>query len=342
MSEEISQPVSPLRKVQKKGLGRGLESLLGEANSLSSMSITAAPPFHEAKDVHRAVGLAESKAEIKNTAPALPPVPENMRIWNMAIETISPNREQPRRHFDHAHLLELANSIKEKGILLPIVVRKTSEGRFEIIAGERRWRAAQLAGKKEVPAVIRNSENQEALELALIENIQRQNLNPIEEAEAYQRLAEKYGLTQQVIADKVGKDRATIANLMRLVTLTPEVKSFVKAGEIQLGQAKVLLAISDKVLQVKIARKVINLKLSVRATERVVTQALQAPATPDLELEGEADAQREIRVLTAELQKLLGTKVKIEAEQGRGKLSIQFYSVNELNQLANKLRKALQ
>jgi ParB family transcriptional regulator, chromosome partitioning protein len=325
----MSEDVSPLRKVPKKGLGRGLESLLGEASSLSSMKIE--------DDV-----VVETKTTVAPkpmaVVPQAPAVPENMRIWNLAIENVTPNREQPRRHFDHAHLLELANSIKEKGILLPIVVRRSTEGKFEIIAGERRWRAAQLAGKKEVPAILRTSENQEALELALIENIQRQNLNPIEEAEAYQRLGEKYGLTQQTIADKVGKDRATIANLMRLVTLSPEVKNFVKAGEIQLGQAKVLLAISDKNLQLKIAKKVINLKLSVRATERIVAQAL-TPQGADLEIEGAGDVEREIQHLTSELQKLLGTKVKIENDQGRSKLSIQFYSISELNQFVDKLRK---
>ncbi len=322
----MSEEISPLRKMPKKGLGRGLGSLLGEANSLES--------------AERATTI--SSAPVVSKAPAVDakPTADKNRIWNIAIEKIAPNREQPRRTFDQGHLIDLANSIKEKGIMLPIVVRLVGESKYEIVAGERRWRAAQIAGLHDVPVIIRTAENQEALELALIENIQRQNLNPIEEAEAYQRLAEKYSLTQQAIADKVGKDRATIANLMRLVGLPNEVKLFLKSGELQLGQAKLLLSVPDKEKQIQLAKKVVQLRLSVRATEKLIANATAERSSDLLEIETNDSHAREARMLAAELQKIVGTKVEIDIHNEKSKVSFQFYSVRELNQFVDKLRKS--
>jgi ParB family chromosome partitioning protein len=323
----MSEEISPLRKAPKKVLGRGLGSLLGEASSLESAE---------------KVAQATVAAPVVQNAPSTPiiakPTSDKARIWQIPIEKISPNREQPRRTFDQAHLIELANSIKEKGILLPIVVRQIADQKYEIVAGERRWRASQIAGLHDVPVIIRTAENQEALELALIENIQRQNLNPIEEAEAYQRLAEKYNMTQQLIADKVGKDRATIANLMRLVSLPNEVKVLLKSGELQLGQAKLLVSIPDKDKQIQLAKKIVQLRLSVRATEKLIATQAEKDADDSLDVDYNPAPAREAKVLAAELQKILGTKVEIDVNNQKSKVTIQFYSIKELNMFVDKLR----
>ncbi|NJL23946.1 MAG: ParB/RepB/Spo0J family partition protein [Calothrix sp. SM1_5_4] len=191
-----------------------------------------------------------------------------MRIWNLAIEKIYPNPNQPRQVFDKEPLQELADSIKEKGIIQPLLVRKSADGEYEIIAGERRWRAAQIAGLKEVPAIIKDSEEQEVLELALIENIQRENLNAVEEAEAYEFLIKKYNLTQNDLAQKVGKDRATVANMLRILQLQPGVRQMVSRGELSLGQAKVLLSLSDPKTQQDSRQRAKNEAMSVRSARK--------------------------------------------------------------------------
>ena len=202
---------------------------------------------------------------------AAPAVPNHLRIWQVPIEKIEANPNQPRQIFATEPLQELANSIHEKGIIQPLLLRKKGEG-FEIIAGERRWRAAQMAGLKEVPALVKEHEDQEVLELALIENIQRENLNPIEEAEAYDFLIKKYNLTQQGLAQKVGKDRATVANLLRLLQLQPGVRQMVSKNELSLGQAKVLLSITDGKRQQALAEKAHKETLSVRALEKLLAK----------------------------------------------------------------------
>ncbi len=288
--------------------------------------------------------------EVKNTAkqPVAAPVPaavieqipETARIWTVGIEKVIPNKEQPRKFFEPTKLQELANSIKAKGILLPIVVRKIEGGKFEIVAGERRWRASQLAGIKDVPIIIKNAERAEALELALIENIQRQDLNPLEEAEAYLQLTSRYGLTQQQVADRVGKDRVTVANLLRLMGLTAEVKALVRNGELQLGQAKVLLAIQDPNAQTKLAKKVVQLRLSVRATEKLVAK-FNANESGELEIDEPQIAQRDLRPIMSELQKIFGTKVDVDSAKDKTKITFHFYSVAELNQYLDKVRRVV-
>jgi ParB family chromosome partitioning protein len=373
----MSEEMTPLRKNPKKVLGRGLGSLLGEANTLSEPSDfkrvetvlpqltpsgTPAPKAQQAttipaskpmisqeisktsSSIQRAVEAEVATtvaAQAKPTAPvvqASPVVPPGDRVWKVSIEKVVPNKEQPRKNFETEKLQELANSIKEKGILLPILVRPLAADTFEIIAGERRWRAAQLAGLQEVPVLVKKTENREALELALIENIQRQDINPIEEAEAYGLLSTRYGLTQQQIAERVSKDRSTVANLMRLMGLSIEAKALMKAGSLQLGQAKVLLAVTDLSQQALLAKKVVKQNLSVRATERLVIKLKESP-TEALDLEDNADQKREAESLKQELQKLLGTKVDLDFSGKRSKVSIHFYSTPELNQFVDRLRK---
>lgn len=372
----MSEDMTPLRKnTNKKGLGRGLGSLLGEVGVSASgeeASEPAKPQTHQIKPEEKAtvaapvatvpkiVTPANASIVAAQTAPVQKPnvtaaptstaspaplaatvVPDESRIWMVPIEKVVANKDQPRKVFDPERLEELARSIKEKGILLPILTRKISTGEFEIIAGERRWRAAQLSGAKEVPIIIRKSENREVLELALIENIQRQELNPIEEADAYIMLASRYNLTQQQIAEKVGKDRATVANLMRLSALTAEVKSMVRSGELQLGQAKVIMSLESPIDQIKAAKKVIQLRLSVRATEKLVQKIKEKSdeASNDQELDLNLT---HIRSVTTELQSLLGTKVQVDMNGQRSKVSIQFYSTPELNQFIDRLRKLKQ
>lgn len=273
-------------------------------------------------------------------APAAPVVPAHLRLWQIAIEKIEPNPNQPRQIFTKEALQELANSIQEKGIIQPLLLRKKGVDGFEIIAGERRWRAAQMAGLKDVPALIKESEDQEVLELALIENIQRENLNAVEEAEAYDFLIKKYNLTQQELAHKVGKDRATVANLLRLLQLDPLVRQMVSKGELSLGQAKVLLSVSDPEMQELLAKRARSETLSVRALEKLIAKSKEpqvAVASPD-------DSLREkmAKNLGDELQKLIGSKVILDYSQGKGRIAIQFYSDQELNQIVDRLRESWQ
>ena len=213
-------------------------------------------------------------------------------------------------------------------------MRKRKAGGYEIIAGERRWRAAQLAGRHEVPVLIKDYNNEKTLELSIIENIQREDLNPIEEAEAYHRLASEFSLTQQQIAEKVGKDRATIANSLRILALPEEVLEMIKEKALSLGHAKVLLSIENADLQVKFAKKCRDGKISVRQLEKQIHQEkTSAPAATELELRKQAA----INNVAEMIQKKLGTKVNIEYHKGQGKIQIHFYSDEEFNSLTQKL-----
>ncbi|MEZ4870978.1 MAG: ParB/RepB/Spo0J family partition protein [Bdellovibrionales bacterium] len=272
-------------------------------------------------------------------------IPDHARIWKVNIADINPNVDQPRKVFTEEAIKELAASVKEKGILQPIVCRRLGEHSFEIIAGERRWRAAQAAGLHEVPVIIKETSNQEALELALIENIQRQDLNPIEEAEAYEHLMREYNLTQQQLADRMGKERATVANLIRLNSLTTEVKRWVMDRELSLGQAKVLLGLIEPKLQKKAAKKIIKDKLSVRQTEKLVQKlkGQDVDSASGLELDqNQGIASKLIRGLEEDLQKTVGSKVSIDYNKGRGKISLNFYSDDELNTFVERLKRGWQ
>jgi ParB family chromosome partitioning protein len=276
-------------------------------------------------------------------APVQPTVPAEARIWKIAVDKLTPSAYQPRTHFEKEALEELSASIRQNGILQPIVARRLPTGKFEIIAGERRWRAAQLAGLHEVPVILKVLENQAALELAIIENIQREDLNPIEEAEAYQRLAQEFRLTQQQVAEKVGKDRATVANAMRLLALPPQIRQMVVESEISAGHAKVLLSLTNPAAQLEIAKKISQQKLSVRQLEKLVA-AEAAGKNSDLEDSPKkmdtGVTQKLIAGLTDELQKALGTKVSIDYLNSKGRISIQFYSDAELTQIVDRLKES--
>lgn len=326
---------------KRKGLGRGLGSLLGGAQSEEG-------PVAPAK-------VVAQKTETQVQTPALKPqvaasegAGAQDKVWTISIEKLKSGAYQPRKNFEKESLDELSRSIKEHGILQPIVVRPLGNGQvgqFEIVAGERRWRAAQLAGFHEVPVLIRNYSNQKTLELSLIENLQRADLNPIEEAEGYQRLQLEFKLTQEQISERVGKERATVANALRLLKLSPETRALVQTGQLSSGHAKVLLGLADLSLQKKLALQSIEQGLSVRKLEQMIS-SLAKPVNADghTPSSGSASAnvtQRLIAGLSDELQKILGTKVNIDYQNSKGKLSIYFYSDDELTNIVEKLRQGV-
>jgi ParB family chromosome partitioning protein len=248
------------------------------------------------------------------------------------IEEIQPNAMQPRKFFSDEQLQELADSIKEKGILQPLMVRRRGD-KYELIAGERRWRAAQRAGMREVPVLVKDVSESEMLELSLIENIQREDLNPIEEAEAFKRLMEEFHLTQEELSRKVGKDRTTVANTIRLLKLPPEVKQSLAEGKISMGHARAFLGLDGADKQKALLKRLILGGLSVRQIENLVKR---------LRAKGPSTSRRvgtDWAPLVEDLQRVLGTKVKIVGRRKRGKIEIEYYSAEELDRLIEVLKK---
>ena len=248
------------------------------------------------------------------------------------IESISPNPHQPRQNFNDSELIELADSIKEKGIIQPILVSKTKDG-FQLIAGERRWRAAQKAGLDKIPVWIRDVSPAETLELALIENIQRKDLNPIEESSAYHELMQKFHLTQEALSKRVGKDRSTIANFLRLLKLPPIIQQDLIDGQLTTGHARVLVSIESLSAQKEVRDRIIKKSLSVRQTEDLVKKivTLKKSKSPQTETD------HYIESLSKDLQKSLGTKVIIRRKGKKGKIIIEFYSDEDLGRLIDQL-----
>jgi ParB family chromosome partitioning protein len=253
-------------------------------------------------------------------------------VQRIRIENIVPNRYQPRHTFSKEDLAELAASIKESGVLQPIMVRRKGDGIYELIAGERRWRASKEAGLETIPVVIRNCSDQEALLLALVENLQREDLNPMETARAYSRMMNEFGLTQDAIAVKVGRDRSSIANFVRLIHLHPEVQELVEGGTLTTGHAKALLGLPSPEEQLRIGKLVAAGTLSVRETEKLV----------ELNLVGKKQQPKSPRSspwtdLEARLQKRLGTKVTVHPHKQGGKVVIHYFSPDELDGVVEAL-----
>jgi len=248
------------------------------------------------------------------------------------IESISPNPHQPRQNFSDPELIKLADSIKEKGVIQPILVSKTKDG-YQLIAGERRWRAAQKAGLDKIPVWIRDVSPAETLELALIENIQRKDLNPIEESSAYHELMQKFHLTQETLSKRVGKDRSTIANFLRLLKLPAIIQQDLIDGQLTTGHARVLVAIESLSAQKEVRDLIIKKSLSVRQTEDLVKKilTLKKPKSPTTETD------HYIESLSKDLQKSLGTKVVIRRKDKKGKIIIEFYSDEDLGRLIDQL-----
>lgn len=245
----------------------------------------------------------------------------------------------PRKSFDEAALEELAVSLKQQGVLQPLLVRRDPKGGYRLIAGERRWRAAQRAGLREVPAIIREASDAEAYELALVENIQRADLNPLEEAEAFKRLVEERRLSHEQVADRVGKDRSTVANALRLLSLPNEVKQLVLEGDLDMGHARALLSLSKPADMVTVAREVVTERFSVRQTEARV-KALKGLSPPANRKKQAARASPEARRLVEDLQRRLGTKVRlVEKGAGKGSLEIQYFSYEDLERIIGLIKR---
>lgn len=263
-------------------------------------------------------------------------VPDGSEVVNMKISMVEPNRDQPRKYFDDAAIDELADSIRQFGIIQPLLVQKTDDY-YQIIAGERRWRAASRAGLKEVPVIIRNFSNQEAVEVALIENIQREDLNPIEEAKAYHRLVTEYHLSQEEVAGRVSKSRSAVTNSMRLLRLDEEIQTMVETGVLSEGHARTLLSVPAADVQKRLASQVVKEGLSVRQTEKLVRDLMM----PGRKREKKEDSSREamLNSLSEQLQNALGTKVSIrQTNRKKGKIEIEYYSDEELDRIYELLR----
>lgn len=276
--------------IKKPGLGRGLDMLLSSARSQSTDT-------------------------------------EDTVLKRLPVERVRPGQYQPRTHMDADALQELADSIKAQGLVQPIVVRKLNGGEYELIAGERRWRAAQLAGLHEIPAVVRDIPDQAAAAMSLIENIQREDLNALEEAGALRRLIDEFGLTHQQTAEAVGRSRVAVTNLLRLLDLQPEVKALLDAGQFEMGHARALLALQGA-QQVEIAKLVVQRQLSVRDTERLIKQVLENASVEIPAFKPSPDVVR----LEQRLADTLGAKVAIRYNRsGKGKLVIEYNSLDELD-----------
>ena len=289
---------------KKTGLGKGLDSLI---------------PVHNNTEKEKAV---VEKVVEKKTDTVL------------RITEIEPNKGQPRKNFNEDALEELADSIKQFGLIQPLVVQKR-DGYYEIIAGERRWRAARLAGLKKVPAIVKDYTDQEIMEIALIENIQREDLNPIEEAEAYQRLISEYKLKQDEVADKVSKSRVAITNALRLLKLDERVRRMVVEDKIKSGHARALLSIKDGELQYETALQIFDGNLTVRETEKLVKKLLEEPKPSKKE---DVEINKQLQIIYEQyeekLKNKLGTKVKInQKNNGKGKIEIEYYSADDFDRI---------
>lgn len=302
---------------RKRALGRGLDALIG-----------AGARRRESLDLPEIDSLQVPEAE----TPPAPPMEE--RLERLPLSQLTRGKYQPRRDIQPEALEELADSIRAQGVMQPIVVRPVGENRYEIIVGERRWRAAQLAELDVIPAVIREASDEVALALALIENIQRENLNPVEEAMALKRLLEEFELTQQQVADAVGKSRTQVTNLLRLLALDPQVQTLLERGDLDMGHARALLALTGA-KQRKAAHEVVNKDLTVRDTEALVKRlASGEPARPQREA-----PSADVAGLETRLAEVLGAPVKIQhGRGGKGRVTIRYASLDELDGILEHIR----
>ena len=255
-------------------------------------------------------------------------------VLSLPISRVEPREAQPRTSFDEAALQELAESISEYGVIQPITVRKLDSGYYQIIAGERRWRAARLAGLKEVPVRVVEADDKLATEMALVENLQREDLNPVEEALGYRTLLDVYGLTQDEAARRVGKSRPTVTNALRLLTLAPEVQQFIEQGLLSAGHARALVGIKPEEAQIEAARSVISNGLSVRRTEQLAAKLMREPEPEPVDDGIHVDYAAEV---TKRLEKALGRKVVLTEKGKRGKITLEYYSADDRERLIEML-----
>lgn len=295
----------------KKGLGRGINALLSiyDDENEESLNTVADVKTHSSENVKEIKGLNE-----------------------VNINDIMPNPNQPRKHFDETALNELAASIRVHGIIQPIVLNESDDGKYMIIAGERRWRAAKIAGLETVPAYIRRFTEKQVKEISIIENLQREDLNPIEAAKAIKQLMEEYKLTQEAVAERIGKSRSVIANTVRLLTLPVEVVDMIETNKLSAGHAKILVALTDPIEQIKIATVAANKKLSVREIEKLVKNI----NNPSKE-RPKSEQSIELKEMINEMQRIFATKVSAIGNDNKGRIYIDYYSKDDLDRISELL-----
>lgn len=304
---------------KKNRLGRGLDALLGDMNKQAPTEPATAAERQERPD---------------DTAPQSGQKSDKSPYREIPVDLLDTGHYQPRTHMDDQSLEELAGSIKSQGLIQPILVRASSGGRYEILAGHRRWRASQLAGLERIPAVVKEVSDEAALAVALIENIQREDLNPIEQAQGLKRLMEEFGLTHQQVATSVGRSRTAVTNLLRLLSLNPKVRDYLENGEIDMGHARALLSLED-LQQINIAKMIISRRLSVRETEKKVRQLQNGtPKSRVAHLVKDTDLLR----LESDLSDRLAAKVNIVPGRKKGKLVIEYHSLDELDGILKRIR----
>lgn len=310
----------------KRGLGRGLSALIPTGAPVAERQIVEEPPLEEIKEALAVTAAAVTEGD----------KPKSIDLKDIPIDKISPNPHQPRKQFDDAALDELVASIKELGIVQPIMVRPSGDG-YELVVGERRWRASTKAGLKTIPAIVRSSTNTESLEMALVENIQRENLNAIEEALAYRQLIDDFEIRQNDIAKRVGKDRATVANTLRLLQLPPEIQRMVVKGDITSGHARSLLALQGDSFQGKLGRRIVREDLSVRQVEDIIRRWRKGIAS---EPQRKKPLQpKGLSSLAERLSEYLQAPVKVHMGRKKGKIDIEFSTVDDLERIYESITK---
>ncbi|MDD4017551.1 MAG: ParB/RepB/Spo0J family partition protein [Kiritimatiellae bacterium] len=323
-------------RAHRPGLGRGLGALIGSPKPVAASETAAVPPKqHPDMTASMSVSVPDPKTTVDAAH----------TVFDVPVAEISRSPWQPRQSFDEDALRELADSIKANGVIQPLVCRKNASGRYELIAGERRLRAAMEAGVAKVPVVLVDAEDRRAAEMAIIENIQREDLNVIEEAEGYHTLAESFNLTQQEVADRVGKARASVANALRLLDLPDEVKQLVGSGLLSTGHAKVLLGLTDVTEQTLLGRKCVTEDLTVRSLEKVIRRRKAAAAGDDTHRSGKPDLPESyVRDLCDRLHKHFGTAIRLSSgvmhangKHTKGVLEIDFYDNDDLDRVLNLL-----
>ncbi len=324
--------------MSKRALGKGLGAIFGEdvGKVLPEKRQSAKEENSTKKEEYVKLSFDENKGESPDTK--YEDRASEGLVSIVRLSMVEPNRKQPRKNFDEEALNELASSMKKYGVLQPLIVKKKDDY-YEIIAGERRWRAAKLAGLKELPVVIKEIEDVEAAEIALIENIQREDLSPVEEAKAYKRLTEEFGLTQEELAERVSKSRSAITNSMRLLNLDERVLALLEEGKLTGGHARTLIPVADRDEQYRLALYIVENELSVRETEKLLKRE-----TGDRKKEKAKKPQSDIKLyldnIAEKLTEELGTKVKIVQGSGeRGKINIEYYSSEDLERITDILRR---
>ena len=337
---------------RKAGLGRGLDALFADAAPILEENETPEElekteekkkPADRAAAKKKTAGKTSGRSSAGSSDSAAKSDDGDDRVLYVDINDIRPNSAQPRIHFDEDKLAELASSIKTNGVIQPLIVRESGTG-YELVAGERRWRASRLAGLRKIPCIVRNFDDRQNAIVAIIENMQREDLNPIEEARGLRSMTEKYGFTQEQISASLGRSRTYIANSIRLLKLPEEIQEYVSSGQMSAAHGRTIINIPDKARQKEVADKIIRNDLSVRATEKLAEKIKdelkperkkrKKPAKP------ENARSAEIEAVERELMSLTGTKVRIAGDASTGRIEMDYYSLDELNRLIETLREA--